>query len=577
MGIKRQLRKLLIFSLALTAGTAIVFMVKPVSASTYHELYVDAGEGEAGIQNALDTARNAATALEPYKVILRDGDYTLTSALHIYSNTFLEAGNATIHPDTSLTEPINLLKVGESGYDSASGFYYENITVDGGIWDKEEQGGTAIKVAHAKNFTLQNAKVGNSVDGHLLETAAVDGLTVTGCDFHDNVSDSYTGGGECIQIDILVQDHFNGYENLDDERDYVSDNITVENCTFENVMRAVGSHTGIYGIPYKNVVIKDNTLKEVSDCGFYLCNTQDLTVTGNDISSRSSGIILFNVGDAGTGIYMPSDEKDATDDLSTNGVIKDNTIVSSEGNGIYLNGNVFSGGGTDSDGKQVADGNYYIKGVKVEDNTIKTEAGSAVPVLAEDCVSVSVKNNHIESLADSSYGIYVTDQSSEVSVRGNEIEGPCTAGIRIDGNSTVDRLVKNTITEASDTAIRINEGSAVEWLGRNTIISSSGNDYVINDSTHVENLTAPATEAEETEDGIKVSWDGEVKYILRKDNYGEYKKIAEVTSDDRSYTDTSVEAGNVYQYLVVNEKTFNSNQTKQLGTGTESKVIEYLG
>lgn len=242
---------------------------KEAEAATFKVIKVSQIQGQKGIQDALDEAKDYATEERPYRIELEDGEYWLDSALHIYSNTYLDAGNAELIPYSNAAND-NLLKVGAyselstTRYDMASGFEYENITIDGGKWNKNFNGGTTMKAAHAKNFTVKNAELCNTVDGHLMETAAIDGLTVSNCYFHDATESRGDQGGECIQIDILVKGHFNGYFHLDDERDYVSRNISVSNCTFRNVVRAVGAHTGVYGIPFDNVAIINNTLEDVS-------------------------------------------------------------------------------------------------------------------------------------------------------------------------------------------------------------------------------------------------------------------------------------------------------------------------
>ena len=97
-------------------------------------IQVSYSQGQKGIQKALNKARDHATADRPYEVVVAAGTYKLNTALHIYSNTEL-----TCEPGSVFKEKVrnNLLKVGRPGVDKeAHGFYYQNITINGGSWDR---------------------------------------------------------------------------------------------------------------------------------------------------------------------------------------------------------------------------------------------------------------------------------------------------------------------------------------------------------------------------------------------------------------------------------------------------------
>lgn len=493
--------KWLVASLAVTAAAGIFFSAKPAKAEEYHQITVTPDQGEAAIQSAFNEANEKATAETPYKVTLSDGTYEIYSSLHIYSNTYLDAGNAVIKASDGLSD--NLLKVGTGSWDDSSGYFYSNITVDGGKWDRCEESGTSIKVAHAKNFTIKNAELFNSKNGHLMETAAVDGMTVGNCYFHDSSSDGVSDGGECIQIDILVSDHFNGYENMDNERDYVSKNITVENCTFRNVTRAVGAHTGVYGIPYTNVKIQNNTLDDVKNVGLYLCNMKDLTISGNTINSDDNGIEIYNIKDTRNGSYLPANGDNSYANPETNGVIENNTINSSDGNGIYLKGIKFdSAGKGQKSGDVIPAGDYPIKNVEITGNEIKTKAKGKSPIILLDSEDISITKNKITGVNKKYYAIYIKDGSKKITVNNNTIKGPFEAGIRtfnyvsgygkiqvnsINGNkitakkgrngisigdAAVKSIKKNKITGTREYSIRIDSDSKAKSIKGNSVPKS---------------------------------------------------------------------------------------------------------
>lgn len=96
----------------------------------------------AAIQSALDEAQENATTDLPYKVFVDPGKYSLTQGLRIYSNTYLCLTGVTLTQNKGSN--YNMIKVGDSN-DTHSGYYYQNITIDGGIWNENGNSNTAIK------------------------------------------------------------------------------------------------------------------------------------------------------------------------------------------------------------------------------------------------------------------------------------------------------------------------------------------------------------------------------------------------------------------------------------------------
>ncbi|MFC2663064.1 MAG: right-handed parallel beta-helix repeat-containing protein, partial [Eubacterium sp.] len=319
-----------------------------------------------------------------------------------------------------------LLKVGTPGTDTqAHGFYYQNITINGGSWDRcQLHNSTGIKIAHAANVTLENAELFDAENSHLVETAGVDGLTIRNCEFHDSGRTSPGNAGyECVQIDVLSEQHFNGYEALDTELDYVSKNITVENCSFDHVVRTVGSHTAVIGKPFQSVVFKNNTVTNCEDAGFYMRNVQGLQITGNRIQSRGNGINVFNMVYTPNGYFLPRRGSRAyrASAEQVNGVIANNTIDSSKGNGIYLLGRNLKKEAVSDSGETVPKGNYYIGNIKVKNNTIRTHARGVSPVLVTDGRNISIVSNKISGPKKKSAAIRITGGSRGIQIKGNKI------------------------------------------------------------------------------------------------------------------------------------------------------------
>ena len=110
--------------------------------------------------------KDKATEETPYKIIIPPGNYQLTGTLCMYSNMYLYARGAVI-TKTSATKHL-ILRLGntkdsQGGYDG-----YQNIVIDGGIWDynyqcvadKDAPGGfVGVCIGHARNVTIKKCYI----------------------------------------------------------------------------------------------------------------------------------------------------------------------------------------------------------------------------------------------------------------------------------------------------------------------------------------------------------------------------------------------------------------------------------
>lgn len=463
------------------------------AATTYSELKVSAKDGYYGIQDALDTARDRATSKKRYRVVLGKGTYTLYHALHIYSNTYLDASKATLRVDKGVRD--NLIKIGTPGDDPSHGYHYRNISIVGGHWNRGGDDGTTMKLAHARNVTVKNCELYNCNDGHLIETAGVNGLKIIHCNFHDTKSGDAFSGGECIQLDILVKKHFTGYRYLDSERDYVSKNITISNCTFKNVVKAIGSHTAVYGIPFTNVKITNNRMSGIPGEAILLGGTQGVTVKGNTIRSVDNGIDFYVVKDTLNGNYLSKHHSNKYQDPPVNAVISDNNVTSTRGNAIYLHGTKFLTS-RKGDGDRMPAGNYAIKNIKIKNNIFcstiayneKNINTYKSPVLIVNGYNVSLSKNRIYGgkykngrYINGYNAVYIKDGSRKISIRGNQITGHFLSAIRTFtrtpdpdkyGNVQINSISNNIIRNSGDNGIVLMNGN-IGTIANNRIYGCS--------------------------------------------------------------------------------------------------------
>lgn len=457
--------------------------------TTYYELTVTKSDISSlgtykAIQTALNEAKENATDALPYKIIVEPGTYTLSQTLHIYSNTYLYTKDVTIKQEKGIKS--NMVKVGEVD-DSRTGYYYKNITIDGGIWDENANSATAIKVAHTENFTLKNLSLQNTKDAHLMEVAGVDGFTLSKCTIKDQVLVS-TKLYEAIQFDFLIEDHMTGYayETLTNK------NIVIDGCKFSNVPRAVGSHTSVLNLPITNVQITNNTFTNIKSAAIELLNYTDCTISGNTIKKCPRGITIYSIRGNGEGNFLPSTiakSSSVSSSVSSKYVkpaknqnlnITNNTIELSgsdpymnyENVGIALRGFKYTSAVKPTDGDKLPAGDYYLSGVTISGNTI---AATDTGILLNNAKNTKIRSNKItySSPSKTYHGILLDTASTDNEISGNTITNAKGSGICVTGSSSVSAISDNTITKAKSNGILL-FGATVDTISGNKISSCSG-------------------------------------------------------------------------------------------------------
>ncbi|MCD8077415.1 MAG: right-handed parallel beta-helix repeat-containing protein, partial [Lachnospiraceae bacterium] len=161
-------------------------------------------------------------------------------------------------------------------------------------------------------------------------------------------------------------------------------------------------------------------------------------------------------------------------------VIKNNTITLSgsdpwadyESVGIIVQGFTLSKktGHGNSVGDKIPKGNYYVSGVTISGNTIKTKY---VGIRLVDAKKVSIKSNTITYTGSSGqekyYGIQLREKSTCTSISSNKISGSFIHGIYLNGSSKATKIEKNTITSPKKDGIRIEDSSSVTSVLSNKI------------------------------------------------------------------------------------------------------------
>lgn len=453
------------------------------------------------IQAELDKSATLGTKSDPYVVNVKAGSYTLEYGLKLYSNVTLNLSGVTFK--LSANTDSNMLKVGETS-DTKSGYYYQNITVNGGTFDANKNSVTALKVAHAKNVTFNKVTAHNTKNAHLVEVAGTDGFTVDGCKFYNQAQDAKSSSPcpEAIQIDILVQKHMSGYRS----EALPMKNVTVQNCTFKNVPRGVGSHTAVLNDWVENVKILNNTFTSCKSAAIQTLYYKNCVIEGNTISSAPRGIIVYTVNTKGV-FFASTLAKEGGSSTSISSkyvkpssnqkiVIRNNKITikgsdifaDSENEGIMVSGFNFTSALKKSSATDaIPKGNYFASGATIEGNTISTIGHGIRLSDARNCKVLNNKVTYVKGKTGNLYGIQLINAATNNTITGNKIKAR-TNGIFVTTKSSAKLIEGNTITSAGKYGIAIEKASATT-IKSNVIKKAVTNGIYALRSSKVTNIT----------------------------------------------------------------------------------------
>lgn len=432
---------ILLLILVLVAG------VMPLSASAASKV-ISVSEQDisrygflSAVQSALNQARDSASASTPYTVTVPAGSYGLSYVLRMYSYTTLDLRGVTLRR----TNDGNMLRAGDEDGEStgATGYdYYKNITVLGGVFDGDYGENTIIKAFHTTNFTMDGCTLKNESEGHMTEFAGVDGLTVRGCTFQNQLLTKGHYGYEAIQLDVLHPFHITNGRC----EDLACKNVLVENCTFDNVPRGVGSHTAVLNNPHDKITIRGNRFTNIGSIAIQGMNWTNVDIRSNYIKDAPRGITIYSAAAGNT--YLPSllASKGGTTahysdsykapaksniNIAYNELVnigaKDDIYASYESQAIALLGENLTAkvpkDSSDESGGTPA-GDYYINGASIHDNYIDIR-GNGIRV--EDARGISIESNEILCTKNTVqknrnfYGIVFRDNVQATSISFNAI------------------------------------------------------------------------------------------------------------------------------------------------------------
>lgn len=403
-------------------------------------------------QQALLNAKDKGTANHIYKIHITK-DLRINQSVGIYSNTMIVVDkNVKIIRNLPAGDGGTTFRVGKPG-SSASGYYYRNITIQGGIWDgnvrSKDTGFCTFKVNHSQNVKFLNMTIQNDLEGHMIEAGAVNGLTISRVNFknhkcyfkaHKNKNDYYEHE-EALQLDV------NLYETtaIGKYDKYQNKNVTVDRCNFTNLGRGIGSHNSIDGCYFTNMKFTNNTFKNIKSYAIGAINYRNSKIQNNKILNCGSGILFVNSKPnytGYTGTYVVNNWNLKVNTSKDNSIISGNTITinrpkSKDSRALYINGNKISKPAIYKKGLNSANrlsgyqgylkGDHRINGLTITKNNITVKNMTAV--FYKGIRNSTFSNNKITFNGNQKsdyYGLTMDsfpDQPNEnVTVNGNKIK-----------------------------------------------------------------------------------------------------------------------------------------------------------
>ena len=251
------------------------------------------------VKSGKDISKNVNTALKEAKrlgakgkvhtVKIPKGTYYISESLKIWSNTKLNATGCVIKTKKS---GFNMIATGSSeDNQKATGYKrYKNIMIMGGVWKNSKKNkSSAIRLCRGSNITLKNIDMSHGSEKHMVEMAAVDGVKITNCKFHDSDIKDSKEKCEAIQLDICAND--SAYSNLIYDGSPCK-NVQIIGNTFENISRGIGTHSMLLNNYIENVTIKGNSFKNITQEAIACVNYINSKIEDNKMENVGGGILF---------------------------------------------------------------------------------------------------------------------------------------------------------------------------------------------------------------------------------------------------------------------------------------------
>ena len=529
----------------------------------------------AALQKALDEASAAGSPSKRGLVVIPKGTYYLSKTLLVNSNVYIkcEKGARILKNKTGMANLLHSAYVNKKGFNGVN-----NVTVEGGYWDSrfmkanEETSGSPIFFVHGTNLEFLNMEVCNSYATHLFEFGGVDQVLIKGCKVHGFKAGPSGADKEAIQIDVCHDDNIlPGGQPFDDSP---CKNMTIEDCEIYDYPRAIGSHSLILGIYADHITIRNNYIHDTSENAIYGYNYKNCLIEDNTMENVSGGIAFRSYSENGEktifkrnkgvkamplpgnkynlivrnnkiittnhlldkepaqyGIHVYATKKYPMRNVE----ITDNTIKS-VGAGInvswLLDGSISNNTTTRLNGSKTKSGEYVPDAFKfractnltVADNRIVNKSKTALYengyAFRENCSKITIKNGVVPSVKKNGIAVY----QSSIMVEDTQIDGAGENGISVcDGSKgvftgvSVNNSASYGIMAVTKAEVQVNDSEIIKSnlygiLVRNQATGNIKNTTV--SQTTKEGITF-SLKSKGTVDGCTVKENGEDGIVFR--------------------------------------------------------------
>ncbi|MFS0591709.1 right-handed parallel beta-helix repeat-containing protein [Cytobacillus horneckiae] len=301
------------------------------------------------IQQALDVAKNSSKGVT---VIIPDGDYLISSALQIFSNTTIK-----------FSDNARLIR-GHSGAffnnwsSGTEDFLHQgNILIEGGVLEGNinqfPSGFNAINLAGGQNFTFKGMEIRDVKGAHAFDLNGLRNVIIDSCRFLGfKLNDDGTGTtSEAIQLSNLTITSFGSMHDYTGEFSGMpTTDVIVTNCTFgqsgtegtQAYPVAIGNHSAVHNTFNSNIRINNNNFFGMTYAAIRGFKFADTIISENTFEQCARGVYMDSVwGGIADGNKDVSGEFTKIPQAGRNIIISNNLFKNNSAQCVYITGSVF--------------------------------------------------------------------------------------------------------------------------------------------------------------------------------------------------------------------------------------------
>ncbi|MCR4721235.1 MAG: right-handed parallel beta-helix repeat-containing protein [Lachnospiraceae bacterium] len=236
-------------------------------------------------------------------LILKKGTYTLSNTVYVPSNVTI-IFNKKVTIKKSMDSGTKLFPASNSFFQLCSPSNSEKTDVYkgyGGVHDvafigkgkvtfdqASKQDVISIMMCHNSNITVSGINFKNMYSGHFLEIDASKNVLIENCSFSGH-KDSPNNNKEAINLDTPDKATGGFHADWSSYDKTPNDLVTIRDCTFKNLERAIGTHKYSQNKLHVNISITDCDITGCDKDAIRVMNWKDFTIKNNTIDTVTDG------------------------------------------------------------------------------------------------------------------------------------------------------------------------------------------------------------------------------------------------------------------------------------------------